>query len=114
MNSMIIRRMNITFSRREFLYVAGASTLSLRSAFAADTYVVADSAAGKGRGVEVEGIKIFKGVPCGANTTGRNRFMPPAPVAKWTGVGDGLQFGASRSQGGPAAGRAGHHPPRGA
>src|SRR5438128_10195037 len=90
--------MNISFSRREFLFVTAASALSLREAFAADTYVVADTTAGKVRGVEVEGIKIFKGIPYGANTTGKSRFMPPAPVDKWTGLRDALEYGPSAPQ----------------
>src|SRR6266513_1140609 len=97
--------MTIHFSRREFLYVAGASALTARSAFAADNYVVAETAAGKVRGVDVDGIKIFKGIPYGANTTGGNRFMPPAPVAKWTGVRDALEYGASAPQTEPGARR---------
>src|SRR5689334_5128885 len=97
--------MNITFSRREFLYAAGASSLILRSAFGADTYVTADTTAGKVRGVDVDGIKIFKGIPYGANTTGRNRFMPPQPVARWTGVRDALEYGASAPQTEPGRGR---------
>src|SRR4029077_17406481 len=100
--------MNIHFSRREFLFVTAASALSLREAFAAGddvTYVVADTTAGRVRGVEVDGIKIFKGIPYGANTTGKNRFMPPAPVAKWTGVRDALEYGPSAPQTEPGARR---------
>ena len=43
--------------------------------------VVADTAFGKVRGEEVQGIKIFKGVPYGASTAGQNRFMPPTKPA---------------------------------
>jgi len=105
MRRFIIRRMNITFSRREFLYIAGAGALGARSVFGADTYVIADTTSGKVRGVEIEGIKMFKGVPYGGNTAGRNRFMPPTPPAKWTGVRDALEYGASAPQTEPGRGR---------
>ena len=101
--------MTIHFSRREFVrhasLFAAASAVGLRPAFAADAYVVADTAAGKVRGVDVEGIKIFKGIPYGANTAGSNRFMPPMPVAKWTGVRDALEYGPSAPQTEPGARR---------
>src|SRR3954463_5153245 len=94
--------MTIQFSRREFVrytsFGMAASVAGARYAFAADTFVVADTTAGKVRGVDVDGIKIFKGIPYGANTTGKNRFMPPQPVAKWTGVRDAFEYGASAPQ----------------
>ena len=78
--------MTIHLSRRDFVkhasLLTAASALGVRHAFAADAFVVADTAFGKIRGVEVEGIKIFKGVPYGANTTGQNRFMPPRRSAE--------------------------------
>jgi len=57
--------------------------------------VLVDTAFGKVRGADTEGIKIFKGIPYGANTAGANRFMPPADPAKWSGVRDALAFGPS-------------------
>ena len=100
--------MTNTLGRREFLFFTAASAVSLRHAFAADRDVIADTGAGRVRGVEVDGIKVFKGIPYGANTTGKNRFMPPAPVAKWDGVRDALEYGPSAPQREPGARRGGN------
>src|SRR5438309_12025065 len=66
-------------------------------------FVIAETAFGRARGIENNGIKIFKGIPYGANTSGMNRFMPPAEPAKWTGVRDAFQYGHSAPQSDPAA-----------
>ncbi len=59
----------------------------------ADVFPVAQTADGKIRGLRSGGISGFRGVPYGAPTGGRNRFMPPRPVQPWTGVRDCLDFG---------------------
>ena len=57
------------------------------------------------RGIDAAGIKVFKGIPYGASTAGKNRFMPPAEPAKWTGVRDALAYGPSAPQREPGVGR---------
>jgi para-nitrobenzyl esterase len=98
----------MVMNRRHFIgqasLLAAASGGFLRSAWAAESEsVVADTSFGRVRGVDVQGIKTFKGIPYGASTAGRNRFMPPAEPAKWTGVRDALQYGPSAPQRNPDA-----------
>ncbi len=61
-------------------------------------FVTAETAFGKIRGIENRGIKIFRGVPYGASTAGKNRFMAPTDPPKWTGVRDALEYGHSTPQ----------------
>jgi para-nitrobenzyl esterase len=65
-------------------------------------YVIAETSSGKVRGVD-NGIKIFKGIPYGADTSGANRFMAPAARANWSGVRDALEYGHSAPQRDPSA-----------
>ena len=51
-----------------------------------------ETTAGKVQGMQNTGIKEFKGVPYGAPTGGRNRFMPPKKPAPWTGVKECFDF----------------------
>ena len=96
-------------SRREFLRHSGlivaGSTLNWPLLAQSDS-PVAETTYGRVRGVEVNGIKVFKGIPYGASTTGKNRFMPPAAPAKWGGVRDALAYGSSAPQSEPGARRA--------
>jgi para-nitrobenzyl esterase len=96
----------MTPSRRDFLKQSGfliaASGTGLSYAFAQDgAPVIAETAYGRIRGSEVAGIKVFKGVPYGASTAGKNRFMPPVAPAKWSGVRDALAYGPSAPQSEP-------------
>lgn len=82
-------------SRRGLLAAAGASLVLAGSARAAtaDLFPIVETAEGKLRGLVSGGIKVFKGVPYGADTSGSNRFRPPQPVTKWAGVRDALDYG---------------------
>ena len=90
-------------SRRDFLKQSSAlAALTAVGPAWAQTQssrdVEADTAFGRVRGTDVDGIKTFKGIPYGASTAGANRFMPPLDPAKWRGVRDALEYGPSAPQ----------------
>src|SRR5580698_7351362 len=47
---------------------------------------IVETNAGKIRGVVVDKVYAFKGVPYGASTAGAGRFMPSAKPQPWTGI----------------------------
>ena len=51
-----------------------------------DIFHVVDTKYGKVQGITNAGIKCFRGIPYGADTGGKNRFMPPKAPAAWKGV----------------------------
>jgi len=54
--------------------------------FIGDNIAVADTTNGKVRGFIHRNIYNFLGIPYGANTTGKNRFMPPQKPDPWTDI----------------------------
>lgn len=94
-------------NRRSFLrqsaVVAGsvaASRLVSISSFAAalDTESpIATTRSGKVRGYLDNGIKVFKGIRYGADTSPR-RFMPPLPPEPWSEVREAIAYGPAAPQ----------------
>ncbi len=91
--------------RREFLGKLSSATgtamllplVSSTRAHAAEGPVI-DTASGKLLGVTNAGVHAFKGVPYGAPTGGRNRFMPPQKLQPWTGVRSAVDWAGRAPQ----------------
>jgi para-nitrobenzyl esterase len=105
-----------TTTRRAFvrsaswlLAAAHAAPWARRASAADGETVIVETATGKVRGLTQREVDTFKGIPYGASTAGKNRFMPPVKMPAWTGVRDALAFGpsspqASLPEGSPASG----------
>lgn len=60
-----------------------------------------ETAAGHLRGVDIDGIATFLGIPYGDRVDGEWRFRPPRPHPGWSGVRDALTFGEAAPQADP-------------
>jgi len=63
-----------------------------------DDIAVANTSFGKVRGYELHGVYTFLGIPYGADTSGKNRFMPPQKPSPWEGIRDTLWWGNTAPQ----------------
>jgi para-nitrobenzyl esterase len=59
---------------------------------------VVQTTAGKIRGFEIDGTKIFLGVPYGAAPVGPDRFRRPRPPEMWSEIRDARRFGPAAMQ----------------
>lgn len=63
-----------------------------------DNIAVAQTEYGKVRGFILRGIHQFLGIPYGADTSGKNRFMPPQKPTPWTDVKPTIWWGNTAPQ----------------
>ncbi len=66
--------------------------------FIGDDIAIAETVYGKVQGFLLRGIYQFRGIPYGADTGGKNRFMPPQKPEKWKDVRPAVWWGNSAPQ----------------
>lgn len=97
---MTIRPTRRAFMRDAGMLFAGAYAGPLLQVVPAPDArsAVVDTSSGKVRGYVSQGVSVFKGVPYGGSTSGRNRFMPPTKAPSWAGTRDTLAWGPTAPQ----------------
>jgi para-nitrobenzyl esterase len=80
-------------SRRNFLSYSAVIFGAPRITLGQSGGSIAETNHGRVKGLTADGITTFLGIPYGADTAGRNRFMPPQPPANWSGVRDCTDWG---------------------
>ncbi len=66
--------------------------------FIGDDIAIADTVYGKVKGFILRGITQFRGIPYGADTSGKNRFMPPQKPEAWTDIKPTVWWGNTAPQ----------------
>jgi para-nitrobenzyl esterase len=66
--------------------------------FIGDDIAIADTVYGKVKGFILRDIYNFRGIPYGADTGGKNRFMPPQKPESWTDIRPALWWGNTAPQ----------------
>jgi len=90
-------------NRRSFLQYGTAASLftgTLAKSFGAEpkSGATVDTSSGKIRGLMIDKVNAFKGIPYGASTAGNRRFLPPAKPEPWTGIKDTVEWGPEAPQ----------------
>ena len=83
-------------NRRQFLY--GSAAMALMSAMPFHAHAsegpIVKTPKGSVRGLTLDGVHVFRGVPCGMPPyQGKHCLALPEPVAPWNGVIDAVTFG---------------------
>ena len=66
--------------------------------FIGDDIAIADTVYGKVKGFILRGIFQFRGIPYGADTSGKNRFMPPQKPESWSDIKPAVWWGNTAPQ----------------
>jgi para-nitrobenzyl esterase len=96
-------------NRRRFLAhgtaAAGVLAGSLTKSFGAESKsgAVVETSTGKIRGLVIDKVNAFKGIPYGASTAGNRRFLPPVKPEAWTGIKGTIQWAPEAPQVSPHA-----------
>ena len=88
---------NRVLDRREFLAAAAMVSGAMARAATNESLVV-KTTKGKLRGMEENGVVVFKGVPYAGPCDGANRFKPPSKLDPWSGVRDATEYGPQAIQ----------------
>jgi para-nitrobenzyl esterase len=100
------------FTRRSFLkqnalvatgmWAAGSAPFVITQTRSQTPSPIAATTYGRLRGSFENNVHVFRGIYYGADTSGKNRFMPPKKPTAWTGVRDAAEFGPLAPQPLPA------------
>ena len=66
--------------------------------FIGDDIAIADTVYGKVKGLILRGIYEYRGIPYGADTGGKNRFMPPQKPEPWDDIKPAVWWGNTAPQ----------------